>query len=404
MSAAFLGPLAGLKVIELGGLGPAPFAGMYLADLGADVIRIDRADGGFVMPIPPEEDTLQRGKQRLTIDLKDPAGPGQVLELVQKADVLIESYRPGVAERLGLGPDVCLARNPALIYGRMTGWGQDGPLSQRAGHDPTYVARTGALHAIGRAGGPPQLPLSLVGDFGGGAMYLVAGILAALWETTRSGIGQVIDAAIVDGVSHLMASPYSLLNGGAWTDVRGVNLIDSGAPFIDVYETRDNRHMAVAALEPQFYAQLLEGLGLTGENLPGQWNQKQWGLLRQRFAERFAAETLAYWEEVFAGTDACVAGILSMAEAPKSEHLQARGTFIERNGKPEPAPAPRFSRTTTGLPTAPMPPGSTDFNHAISRWAPRTSAGEKPDNDVPPAVRVPNRLLPRQHSPQEYSS
>lgn len=404
MSATFSGPLAGLKVIELGGLGPAPFAGMYLADLGADVIRIDRADGGFVMPIPPEEDTLQRGKQRLTIDLKDPAGAAQVLDLAEKADVLIESYRPGVAERLGLGPDVCLTRNTALIYGRMTGWGQSGPLSQRAGHDPTYLARTGALHAIGRAGGPPQLPLSLVGDFGGGAMYLVAGILAALWETSRSGTGQVIDAAIVDGVSHLMASPYSLLNGGAWTDARGVNLIDSGAPFIDVYETQDNRHVAVAALEPQFYAQLLEGLGLTVENIPGQWNQKQWGLLRQRFAQRFAAETLAHWEDVFAGTDACVAGILSMAEAPKSEHLQARGTFIDRNGKPEPAPAPRFSRTATGLPTAPVPPGSTDFNNAISRWTPRTSAGEKPDNDVSPSSRVHNRPLPRQLSPQEYSS
>lgn len=376
MSTGTTGPLAGLRVVELGGLGPAPFAGMYLADLGADVIRIDRVGGGFVMPIPPEQDTLQRGKRRLALDLKNPAAAGQVLELVEAADVLIESYRPGVAERLGLGPDVCLERNPALVYGRMTGWGQDGPLAQRAGHDPTYLSQTGALHAIGRAGGPPQLPLSLVGDFGGGAMYLVAGILAALWETRSSGRGQVIDAAIVDGVSHLMASPYSLLNGGAWRDERGTNFIDSGAPFVDVYETSDHRHLAVAALEPQFYAQLLIGLGLAGEDLPDQWQQEKWDLLRRRFSERFAAETLSHWESVFAGTDACVASVLTMAEAPRSEHLRARGTFFDRDGRPEPAPAPRFSRTAAGIPAAPLPPGSTDFADARLAWGPRATAAD----------------------------
>jgi alpha-methylacyl-CoA racemase len=367
------GPLAGLKVVELGGIGPVPFAGMYFADLGAEVLRVDRRDGGFAMPIPEELDTLHRGKQRITIDLKHPEGAEAVLRLAEIADVVLESYRPGVAERLGVGPEECQSRNPRLVYGRMTGWGQDGPMSQRAGHDPTYIALTGALHAIGRADGPPQLPLNLVGDFGGGGMYLVAGVLSALWEASRSGRGQVIDSAIVDGVAHLMASNYALLNGGAWSDRRGENLVDSGSPFVDVYETFDGKHVAVAALEPQFYAQLLTGLGLDQDSLPRQWDRNGWPMLRRTFAAMFSARTRDHWEKTFQGTDACVAPILSMTEAPHSEHLKHRRTFIERDGRFEPAPAPRFSRTVPAAPEAPVPAGAVPPETVLAHWGVRDS-------------------------------
>ncbi|MDO1477111.1 CoA transferase [Rhodococcus ruber] len=363
------GPLAGLKVVELAGLGPAPFAAMFLADQGADVVRVERTGAGFTMPIDPRLDTLQRGKRMIAADLKDPDGLATVLALAEKADVLIEGYRPGVTERLGLGPEDCWARNPKLVYGRMTGWGQDGPLAQRAGHDPTYQALVGSLHAIGRAGGPPQLPLSLVGDFGGGAMYLVSGILAALWEVQRSGRGQVVDAAIVDGVAHLMANPYSMLAGGAWNDERGTNLIDSGAPFVDVYEASDGRHVAVAALEPPFYARLLAGLGLDADGaLPGQWDRRRWPELRARIAGVFATRPRDEWAAIFRDTDACVAPILSMTEAPADAHLTARGTFLYRDGHPEPAPAPRFSRTPAGRPTAPPVPGQDDPDEILRTW------------------------------------
>jgi len=291
-----------------------------------------------------------------------------VLALAAAADVFVDPYRPGAAERLGLGPDVLLARNPRLVYGRMTGWGQDGPLAQRAGHDPNYLSLTGALHAIGRAGGPPQLPLSLVGDFAGGAMYLVTGVLAVLVERSVSGAGQVVDAAIVDGVSHLMANPYSLLAGGAWRDERGTNLIDSGAPFVDVYETADGKHVSVASLEPPFYAQLLAGLGLDAAELPGQWSSKDWPALRETFAAAFRTKTRDEWAEIFAGTDACVAPVLSMTEAPTDPHLVARGTFIERDGHPEPAPAPRFGRTPTAVPTQPARPGQTTAADVLDAW------------------------------------
>ena len=366
------GPLTGLRVVELGGLGPAPFAAMYLADLGADVVRIDRAGAGFEMPIDPRLDTLQRGKTRVLLDLKQDADRTVALALVDAADVLIESYRPGAADRLGLGAEECRARNPRLVYAHMTGWGQDGPLARRAGHDPTYLALTGALHAIGRAGGPPQLPLSLVGDFGGGAMYLVAGILAALVERSVSGEGQVVDAAIVDGVSHLMANPYSLLAGGAWRDERGTNLIDSGAPFIDVYECRDGRHVAVAALEPPFYAALVDGLaasaGLEVDALPDQWDSARWPELRKHLAEAFAARDRDEWATHFADTDACVSPVLAMGEAPAHSHLRARGTFLDRDGHPEPAPAPRFDRTPAGVPAAPQSPGSADAAAVLRAW------------------------------------
>ncbi|GAA3765273.1 CaiB/BaiF CoA-transferase family protein [Microbacterium kribbense] len=369
--AARTGPLAGLKVIELGGIGPVPFAGMFFADQGANVLRIDRAQGGFEMPIDPRFDTLQRGKQRVTLDLKSGEGVEQVRDLAAQADVLFDPYRPGVLERLGLGPDLLLDGNPRLVVGRMTGWGQSGPLAQRAGHDPSYIAQTGALHAIGRAGGPPQLPLSLVGDFGGGAMYLVSGTLAALWEAQRSGRGQVVDAAIVDGVAHLMASPYSLLAGGAWRDERGRNLIDSGAPFVDVYETADEKHVAVAALEPPFFAQLTAGLGFAPDELPGQWDTARWPELRTGLAAAFRKRTRDEWAAWFADTDACVSPVLSMAEAPTSPHLAARGTFFERDGAYEPAPAPRFSRTAPGRPDAPSAPGSVSAADAIAAWSSR---------------------------------
>ncbi|MDR7304352.1 CaiB/BaiF CoA transferase family protein [Haloactinomyces albus] len=363
------GPLSGLRVVELAGLGPAPFAAMFLADQGAEVVRVERAGAGFTMPVDPHRDTLQRGKRMISADLKHPGGAEVVLGLAERADVLLEGYRPGVAERLGVGPQDCWAHNPALIYGRMTGWGQDGPLAQRAGHDPNYLALTGALHAIGRAGGPPQLPLSLVGDFGGGAMYLVSGVLAALWESTHSGQGQVVDAAIVDGVSHLMTSPYSLLAGGAWRDERGTNLIDSGAPFVDVYATSDGRYMAVAALEAPFYARLLAGLGLDGDpELPEQWDRARWPVLRARLAGSFAARTREEWAEIFSGADACAYPVLSLNEAPQHEHLRARETFVDRDGHPEPAPAPRFSRTRTGLPHSPPAPGDDDPGRILGDW------------------------------------
>jgi len=362
------GPLTGVRVVELAGLGPAPFAAMFLADLGADVVRVERPGAGFTMPVDPRFDTLQRGKRSVGVDLKHPDGPAAVLALVARADVLLEGYRPGVAERLGLGPGECHRRNPALVYGRMTGWGQDGPLAQRAGHDPTYQAITGSLHAIGRAGGPPQLPLSLVGDFGGGAMYLVAGVLAALHEAQRSGRGQVVDAAIVDGVAHLMANPYSLLAGGAWNDERGTNLIDSGAPFVDVYDTADGKHVAVAALEPPFYARLLELLGLSDADLPEQWDRAGWPRLRARFAAVFATRSRDDWARLAEGTDACVAPVLSLREAPHHEHLVARGTFLDRDGHPEPAPAPRFSRTPPGVPAPPSAPGATDPKEVLADW------------------------------------
>jgi len=362
------GPLRGVRVLELGGIGPVPFAGMFLADQGASVLRIDRAHGAFEMPIDPTRDTLQRGKDRLTVDLKSPEGVAAILRLAEEADIVLDSYRPGVLERLGLAPEELRARNPRVVVGRMTGWGQTGPLAARAGHDPTYIAHTGALHAIGPAGGAPQLPLSLVGDFGGGAMYLVAGVLAALWDAQRTGEGQDVDAAIVDGVSHLMASPYSLMAGGAWEDKRGSNLVDGGAPFVDVYETADGGHVAVAALEPPFFAQLVEGLALDAAWRDAQWDRARWPALRETLADRFRTRTRDEWAGVFDGTDACVAPVLTMSEAPVSPHLQARGTFFDRDGGWEPAPAPRFGKGIAPRPRRPLAPGTQPAADALASW------------------------------------
>jgi len=366
-TAARPGPLAGVRVVELASIGPAPFAAMLLADLGADVIRVDRpGEPSLPVPLPPESDLLRRGRPSVALDLKHPDGLATTLALVEQADVLLEGYRPGVAERLGLGPDDCLARNPRLVYGRMTGWGQDGPLAHAAGHDIGYVAVTGALHAIGRVGGPPQVPVNLVGDFGGGALYLVVGVLAALLEARTSGRGQVVDAAIVDGTAHLSSLVVGLASAGLWSDRRGTNLLDTGAPFYDVYETSDGGWLAVGPLEPAFYAELLHLLDLT-DAAPDRLDPAQWPALRTLLADAFRTRTRDAWTAVFEGTDACVEPVLSYAEAPAHPHLAARGTYVEHHGIVQPAPAPRFSRTPAVLGAPPSTPGA-DTRAALAAW------------------------------------
>ena len=360
------GPLAGLRVVELAGMGPGPHGAMLLADLGADVIRVQRP--GQLPGADERASTLHRGRRVVEADLKNPEDATAVLELIDRADVLIEGFRPGVTERLGLGPSDCAARNPGLIYARMTGWGQDGPAAQRAGHDLNYIAGLGVLEAIGRPDGSPVVPLNLIGDFGGGSTYLVVGILAALWERERSGSGQVIDAAIVDGASHLAQAIWSQRGRGLWRDERGANTLDGGAPFYDVYETADGRHMAVAALEPAFYAELLRGLGLADAELPAQRDRAGWPALRAAFTAAFASRTREQWTAVFAGTDACVSPVLSFAEAPGDAHLAARGTLIEVDGVVQAAPAPRFSRTPAELPAAP-PRLRTELAAVVAGWS-----------------------------------
>ncbi len=349
------GPLQGVRVVELGGIGPGPFAGMMLSDLGAEVVRIDRPGSDGVRLA-----ALERGRRSVVLDLRKPEGVAAALQLVQRADVLIEGFRPGVTERLGLGPDDCWQRNPALVYGRMTGWGQDGPWAQTAGHDIGYIAVTGALHAIGRAGGPPQVPLNVVGDFGGGGMYLVTGVLAALLEARTSGRGQVVDAAIIDGAASLMTAMYGMLAAGGWRDERGVNLLDTGTPFYEVYETADGGYMAVGALEPKFYAEFVSLLGL-GPDSTGQPADRDdpagWPALRERIAAAFKARTRDEWAAVFDGSDACVAPVLSMHEAPSHPQLAARATFVDVDGTRVPAPAPRFSRTPSAVQGSPAPVG-----------------------------------------------
>jgi len=339
------GPLTGVRIVELAGIGPGPLCGMLLADLGAEVIRVDRP-GGPPSPVPLDKDVTSRGKRRIVVDLKHPRGAEVIVRLAAASDALIEPFRPGVAERLGVGPAACWAVNPRLVYGRMTGWGQDGPLAPWAGHDIGYIAITGALHAIGRAGGPPQVPVNYLGDFGGGSMFLAVGILAGVLQARQTGRGQVVDAAIVDGTAVLQAMTYALLADGAWTDERGVNRLDTGAPYYDVYETADGRHMAVGALEPAFYARFVELLfapeGPPG-GLPDRHDQAGWPSLRLAFAARFAQRPMAEWAAVFEGTDACVAPVLSMTEAPAHPHLAARGTYVDIDGVVQPAPAPRFA-------------------------------------------------------------
>jgi len=359
-SAGSAGPLAGVRVVELAGIGPGPFCGMLLADLGAEVIRVDRP-GGPPSPVPLDKDVTSRGKRRVVVDLKHPRGAAVVLGLAAASDALIEGYRPGVAERLGVGPADCWSRNPRLVYGRMTGWGQDGPLSGAAGHDVAYIAVTGALHAIGRAGGPPQVPVNYLGDFGGGALFLAFGVVAGLLSARQTGRGQVVDAAIVDGTAVLQAMTYGLLADGSWTDERGVNRLDTGAPFYDVYETSDGSYMAVGALEPAFYAEFTRLLfapeGVPAD-LPAQHDRARWPELRQRFAARFAQLSAAEWSDVFFGTDACVAPVRTMTEAPGDPQLAARGTFVTVGGLVQPAPAPRFSAAAGGAPIGALAPGA----------------------------------------------
>jgi alpha-methylacyl-CoA racemase len=353
-----MGPLAGLKVIEIAGIGPGPFCGMMLADLGADVIRVDRTQnvqGGD--PALPPRDLLARGRRSIGVDLKNPEGVAVVLDLVAGSDVLIEGFRPGVAERLGIGPAECHARNPRLVYGRMTGWGQSGPWGPMAGHDINYIALAGALEPIGRAGEPPLPPLNLVGDFGGGGMLLAFGVLAGVYEAQRSGQGQVIDAAMVDGAAALMTMTHSFRAMGMWTDERGTNMLDTGAHYYEVYETSDGKYMSVGSIEPQFYAALLDGLGLDAADLPFQQDRTQWPSLKERFAAIFRTKTRDEWTAIFEGTDACVAPVLSIPEAIAHPHNVERGTFVEVAGIPQPAPAPRFDRTVPEIASPPAHAG-----------------------------------------------
>ncbi|CAN5202107.1 CaiB/BaiF CoA-transferase family protein [soil metagenome] len=359
------GPLRGVRVVELVGIGPGPFAAMMLADLGADVIRVDRPGGNAMQVAPPHQDILGRGRPSVAVDLKQERGIEVALDLVSSADIFLEGLRPGVTERLGLGPEDCFARRPSLVYGRITGWGQDGPLAPRAGHDVNYIAVAGALDTLGRAGGPPQFPLNLLGDFAGGSLYLVAGVLAALTHARATGEGQVVDAAIVDGVAHLMSMHLSMQQGGTATGGRGENLLDSGAPYYDVYETSDGRWMSVGALEPQFYATLVSALGVG--DLPDRADPSQWPALRDRLTGIFASRTQVEWIEAFDGTDACVAPIAPLSEAPEHPHLRARGTYVEQDGLVQPAPAPRFSRTPASISTPPAAPGA-NTAAALAAW------------------------------------
>jgi alpha-methylacyl-CoA racemase len=365
------GPLAGVRIVELAGIGPGPFAAMLLADLGADVLRVERVDaarrGG---PGGLELTVLNRSRRSVAVDLKSPDGVATVLDLVERADAFIEGFRPGVAERLGLGPDDCLARNPALVYGRMTGWGQDGPLAPRAGHDINYIALSGALAAIGPGadGEAPVVPLNLVGDFGGGSLYLALGIVSALLEARGSGRGQVVDATMVDGAASLMTAFFGLHAAGQHTAPRGSNVLDGGAPFYGVYRTKDDRWVSVGALEPQFYAALIQGMGLQdAPETAAQNDRSTWPAMRERFTATFASRTRDEWTAILGDTDACFAPVLELDEAPAHPHNVARGVFVDVDGVPQPGPAPRFSRTTADAPTPAPRPGA-DTLEGLAAW------------------------------------
>jgi alpha-methylacyl-CoA racemase len=363
------GPLRGVKVLEFAGIGPGPFCGMLLSDMGADVLRIDRMkDAGFgLAPADPKYDVMSRGRRSLALDLKQPQSIELTLSLVGKADALIEGFRPGVMERLGLGPKVCLERNPRIIYGRITGWGQDGPLAQAAGHDLNYIALTGALHAIGPQGERPTPPLNLIGDFGGGGAYLAFGIACALYEARASGQGQVIDAAMSEGAASLMAMLYGSLACGQWLDQRGVNTLDGGAPWYDVYETADGKHIAISAIEDHFYAQLLARLDIDPAKLPHQRDRSGWPKLRGAFAAAFKRGSRDEWCERLADSDVCFAPVLSMAEAPQHPHNRARRSFLNLDGVCQPAPAPRFSRTPGRISRHPPRRGE-GGSDALAEW------------------------------------
>ena len=362
------GPLAGLRVLEFEAIGPGPFCGMMLADMGADVLLLDRlADAGLGLVPERRHDVMLRGRRSLTLDLKTPGGVSAALLLAEKADALIEGFRPGVMERLGLGPDVLLARNPRLVYGRMTGWGQHGPLAARAGHDINYIALSGALHAIGRAGEAPVPPLNLVGDFGGGGMLLAFGIACGIIEARSSGRGQVVDAAMLDGASLLATMFSGLLASGQWSETRGENILDSGAPWYDSYATKDGRHVAIGAIEPKFYAELLKRMGLDAASLPAQNERAHWPELRRTFAAAFLSKTREEWCDVFDGSDACFAPVLSFSEARRHPHAGARAAYVDLDGVVQPAPAPRFTRTP-GAAASPPPERGAHGREALADW------------------------------------
>ena len=353
-----MGPLQGVRIVELAGIGPGPFAAMMLADMGAEVICVDRASAVASPDYRgPSGDIMRRSRRSVAVDLKHPDGPGVVLRLVEDADGLIEGFRPGVAERLGVGPEACCARNPRLVYGRMTGWGQDGPLAPTAGHDINYIAISGVLSGVGMFGGPPVPPMNLIGDFGGGGMMLALGMVAGMLEAQRSGRGQVVDAAMTEGAALLATAVYGLAGAGWWGE-RGTNIFDGGAHFYGVYECADGRHLSIGPMEPQFYAELLQLLELDPAELPDQYDRPRWPEARQRLAEVFATRTRDEWCAVFDGSDACVAPVLDFDEAPRHPHNEARQSFVDVGGVTQPAPAPRFSRTPSAVRRPPVPAGA----------------------------------------------
>jgi alpha-methylacyl-CoA racemase len=362
------GPLHGVKVIEIAGIGPGPFCAMMLSDMGAEVLRIDRAQNvRGADPSKPSLDLLNRGRRNVAVDLKQRAGVELVLRLIEKSDALIEGFRPGVMERLGLGPDICIARNPRLVYGRMTGWGQEGPLAQAAGHDINYIALAGALDPIGRRGEAPVPPLNLVGDFGGGGMLLAFGIACALVEARSSGKGQVVDAAMVDGAAVLMNIFHGMRQAGFWSEERGTNLLDTGAHFYDVYETKDGKYVSIGSIEPQFYAELLQKTGLEGVQLPHQMDRTKWAELKERLRGIFKTKTRDAWCEIMEGSDVCFAPVLSLWEAPEHPHIKARNTFVSVAGAQQAAPAPRFSRTPGEISRPPAHAGQ-HTDEALADW------------------------------------
>ena len=365
-----MGPLAGIKIVELTGIGPGPMCAMLLADLGATVLRIDRPEPSDLgVPRPLRYDLLLRGRKCLAVDLKHPDGKALVLRLIERADTLIEGFRPGVTERLGLGPADCLARNPRLVYGRVTGWGQEGPLAQAAGHDLNYIALAGAAHAFGRRGQAPTPPLNLIGDFGGGALYLAFGVVCGILEAQRSGRGQVVDTAMVDGAASLMTAFFGMMAAGLGSHERGTNILDTGAHFYEVYECADGRWISVAAIEGKFYSELLRRLDIDPATLPAQMDREHWPEAKSRLSALFKTRTREEWCGLLEGTDACFAPVLTTDEAPEHAHNKLRGTYVEIDGIVQPAPAPRFSRTVADLPIPPQhPAGAKDADAILADW------------------------------------
>jgi alpha-methylacyl-CoA racemase len=363
-----MGTLSGYRIVEFAGIGPAPMCAMLLADMGADVLRIDRAeDAALGISMDAKFSLLSRGRKSVAIDLKRPEGVAAAMKLVEKADALLEGFRPKVMERLGLGPDECLKRNPRLIYGRMTGWGQEGPLAHAAGHDINYIALSGVLASIGRKGGAPVPPLNLIGDFGGGGLYLALGVVAGLLEAQKSGKGQVVDAAMVDGAASLLTAVFGMHASGMWSGKRGENILDTGAHFYDVYETSDGEYVSIGSIEAKFYKELLKLSGLEGQEMPRQMDRKAWPDLKEKFAALFKTKTRDEWCKIMEGSDICFAPVLSMAEAPGHPHNQLRGTFVEVEGVVQPGPAPRFSRTPSKIERPPAKPGE-HTEEALREW------------------------------------